>query len=73
MGPRLQRSNDQAVNAILLASALALIVATLLGGLIIKGMMRQMGGDPASIGKITQRLSGGDLGSDMDVANAPPQ
>lgn len=71
LGPQLQAANEKAVRAIVLASFVALVFAVSLGVLIARGVMRQLGGDPASIGGITQRLSRGDLGSDMDVSNAP--
>ncbi|TVM18937.1 methyl-accepting chemotaxis protein [Oceanidesulfovibrio indonesiensis] len=61
LGPRVQRSNNQALTVVVAMSALAVVVGVLIAWLIIRVVMRQLGGDPALIQDVARRLAKGDL------------
>ncbi|MBF0378035.1 MAG: hypothetical protein HQK72_11205 [Desulfamplus sp.] len=61
IGPRVESSNKKAVNTIIIASVVALFVGILLIVLITNSVANQLGGDPAEIAQIADRIAKGDL------------
>ncbi len=61
LGPRVQRSNNQALSVVIGMSVVAVVLGVLIAWLIIRVVMRQLGGDPALIQDVAQRLAKGDL------------
>jgi methyl-accepting chemotaxis protein len=51
-------------------SLAAIVAALLAGGLIIRGLSRALGAEPAELSEITRRVAGGDLGNFGTAANA---
>lgn len=62
LGPELQASNRLAIIIAIIVSAVAVIVGILLTLIITRGILKQLGADPAIIQDIAERISLGDLG-----------
>ncbi|MBF0572943.1 MAG: hypothetical protein HQK69_04195 [Desulfamplus sp.] len=61
IGPRVESSNKKAVTVIIIASAAALFAGILLIILITNSVANQLGGDPAEIAQIADKIAKGDL------------
>ncbi|SLM30070.1 putative methyl-accepting chemotaxis protein (McpB) [Desulfamplus magnetovallimortis] len=61
IGPRLQASNTNAVNVIIIASVAALMAGIFLVFMITRSVLTQLGGDPSQIAEIADRIASGDL------------
>ncbi|TVM30549.1 methyl-accepting chemotaxis protein [Oceanidesulfovibrio marinus] len=61
LGPRVQKSNNRALTVVLGVSITAVVLGVLIAWLIIRLVLRQLGGDPLLIQEVAQRLSKGDL------------
>ncbi|MES2296919.1 MAG: methyl-accepting chemotaxis protein [Pseudomonadota bacterium] len=60
-------SSSAAVTAMYTASAVALVLLVILGLFILRGIMRQLGGDPAYAAEIVTRVAQGDLTGHIHV------
>ena len=69
IGPRLQSSNRNAVSLILAVSAAAVCIGATLVFFIIRGVMNQLGSDPADIARITESIARGNLSVEFDRKN----
>jgi methyl-accepting chemotaxis protein len=61
LGPKLQQANQTAIMIALIASGVAVVLGILLTILITRGILRQLGADPAVIEQIAGRIAEGDL------------
>ncbi|MBK5969258.1 MULTISPECIES: HAMP domain-containing methyl-accepting chemotaxis protein [Thiorhodovibrio] len=66
LGPKVQAANERAVFIISVLSAIALLFGVVIAWLIIRGVMGQLGKDPAVIAEVTKRVAQGDLGIEFD-------
>ncbi|EIC22197.1 HAMP domain-containing methyl-accepting chemotaxis protein [Thiorhodovibrio frisius] len=66
LGPKVQAANERAVFIISVLSAIALLFGIVIAWLIIRGVMAQLGKDPAVIADVTKRVANGDLGIEFD-------
>jgi len=46
-------------------AAIAILFSLAIGSLLTRGLLRQLGGDPAEVGAIASRIAGGDLSTDV--------
>ncbi len=65
LGPQLQQSNRLAIIIVMIVAGAALLIGILMAVIIIRGILRQLGEDPALIEDITKRIALGDL--DIDI------
>ena len=68
LGPKVQAANDQAIRTISILAVLAVILGVLVALLIIRGILRQLGCDPAVIEDVARKIAEGDLTLKMDLA-----
>ena len=61
LGPQVQRANELAVTVVTWLSAGAILVGILLAWLLMGIIRRPIGGEPAEMAAITQKIAGGDL------------
>ncbi len=61
IGPRVEKSNSQAVNVIIIVSLSALIAGVVLVLLITQSVVKQLGGDPAEIAEIADKIANREL------------
>ncbi|MFW5734180.1 MAG: methyl-accepting chemotaxis protein [Oceanidesulfovibrio sp.] len=61
LGPKVQSSNNRAIAMVMAISGVAIVLGVLIAWLIIRVVLRQLGGDPALIQEVAQRLAKGDL------------
>jgi methyl-accepting chemotaxis protein len=66
LGPELQAANRLAIIIAIIASAVAVVAGIFLTIIIIRGILRQLGEDPAVIQGIAERIAFGDL--DIDIS-----
>ena len=66
LGPQLQRSNRLAIIIVIAVAGAALLIGIIMAVVIIRGILRQLGEDPAVIEDITKRIAMGDL--DMEIS-----
>ncbi len=67
LGTELQRSNDRAVLLIVMVAAAAAVIAVIIALVIIRGILMQLGKDPAIIQKIAEAIAQGDLTLEFDT------
>ncbi len=67
LGPQVQASNDKAVQLITVLVAAAVLLGVVIALLLIRGVLRQLGCDPAIIENIMGGLAEGDLTQHLDV------
>ncbi len=65
IGPRLQASNERAVNTILAISLCALVIGIALVFFITRSVLNQLGGDPSEIADIADSIAQGNLAIDF--------
>ncbi|HHW77934.1 MAG TPA: hypothetical protein GX399_13040, partial [Xanthomonadaceae bacterium] len=61
LGPRVQRANEIAVSVVEWLSAAAVLLGILLAWLLVRVIRRPIGGEPAEIAALTQKIAHGDL------------
>lgn len=59
---------SHAFNIILTVSAIALLLSTIIGVLLTRGLVKQLGGDPTEVNDIASRIANGDLSVDVITA-----
>ncbi len=69
LGPQVQRSNRLAIIIAVIISAAAVFIGVLMTIFITRGILRQLGEDPAVIQDIAERISLGDLDINIDGNN----
>ena len=68
LGPKVQAENDRGITLIIAISLAALAVAAILAGLIIRGILLQLGGDPSVVMEVVKRIADGDLTVTMETS-----
>lgn len=61
LGPKLAASNAKARISVVLTSVLAIVVAMLMAALLIRNVIRTLGGDPAYAAEVVRTVADGDL------------
>tara|TARA_R110001583_G_scaffold27381_5_gene97956 strand:+ start:2838 stop:4844 length:2007 start_codon:yes stop_codon:yes gene_type:complete len=69
LGPKVQAQNENGILVIIIISLIAVFVASLLALIIIRGILRQLGGDPAEVIEAVQRIADGDLMIQLDIGD----
>nr|WP_320049354.1 methyl-accepting chemotaxis protein [uncultured Desulfuromonas sp.] len=69
LGPLVQASNDKAVKLIITLVVAAILFGVLIALLLIRGVMRQLGCDPAIIEKVMGTLAEGDLTQKLEITD----
>ncbi|EAT15078.1 methyl-accepting chemotaxis protein [Desulfuromonas acetoxidans] len=69
LGPQVQASNEKAVQLIMVLVVAAIILGAVIALLLIRGVMRQLGCDPAIIERVMGVLAEGDLTQKLDVTD----
>jgi methyl-accepting chemotaxis protein len=69
LGPKVQAQNENGILIIIIISLVAVFVASLLALIIIRGILRQLGGDPAEVIEAVQRIAEGDLMIQLDIGD----
>ena len=69
LGPRVQAQNENGILVIIIISLVAVFIASILALIIIRGILRQLGGDPAEVIEAVQKIADGDLMIQLDIGN----
>lgn len=67
-----QEAYQQTRLIFIIISLVALSLAVILGGIIIRSLFRALGEEPVVLGQVVQRIAGGDLSQVKGAKNAPP-
>ncbi|WP_417760866.1 HAMP domain-containing methyl-accepting chemotaxis protein [Shewanella sp.] len=67
LGPQLQQSNKQAQWLLLIVSAIALLMGCIVGYIITRSVLRQIGGEPNYAAALVKNISEGDLTVKFDL------
>lgn len=67
LGPQLQRANRLAILIVIIVAGAALLIGIIMAVFIIRGILRQLGEDPAVIEDITKKIALGDL--DIEISD----
>ncbi len=67
LGPQLQQSNQQAQWLLLVVSAIALLMGCIVGYIITRSVLRQIGGEPNYAASLVKNISEGDLTVKFDL------
>jgi methyl-accepting chemotaxis protein len=67
LGPKVQAANDLAIRTIMIIALIAVILGILVAVFIIRGILRQLGCDPAVVEAVTKQIADGDLTLKMDL------
>lgn len=67
LGPQLQQSNQQAQWLLLIVSAIALLMGCIVGYIITRSVLRQIGGEPNYAAALVKNISEGDLTVKFDL------
>lgn len=70
LGPTLQDNNDKSVAIITGLSTTAMLLGILITILIIRNILKQLGGDPEDVVKIAQKVANGDLDINLSKQNS---
>jgi len=68
LGPKVQANNERAITFITIIGLIAVIVGIFAAAMIIRGILRQLGCDPAVIENVTRKIADGDLTLKMNLA-----
>jgi methyl-accepting chemotaxis protein len=65
LGPQLQSNNKRSETLIISLAIVAILLGIVIASLIVRGILRQMGGDPAAVVDVAVRVAHGDLDIDL--------
>lgn len=69
LGPKLQASNASAVQMIIILVVTAIVLGCLIALFLVRGVLAQLGSDPAIIEKMMEALAGGDLTQHLELTD----
>ncbi|MBF0279436.1 MAG: methyl-accepting chemotaxis protein [SAR324 cluster bacterium] len=67
LGPMVQAANDQAILLIIVLSLITILIGIIIAFVIIRGILKQMGGDPSIVVAAAQKIADGDLNVQFDI------
>jgi methyl-accepting chemotaxis protein len=69
LGTKVQAQNDKGILVIVIISLVAVFVASLLAFIIIRSILKQLGGDPAEVIEAVQKIADGDLMIQLNIGD----